>query len=461
AGVVTSSKNVQMDYLKKGVGLQNIPNTLSDDILQKILKACGNYSLFSFKRNMLAGTCTIHYHQVQSTLRCERLLHNLSIMNSKVQVTIPYKASITLQERQLGNQEIDKVTLILIKEYIQSAEMELNKVNVKGTPATVKEVNKDNVNVNVKGIPATVKEVNKNLKAQLSFAKKVQESQKIETKKVQGKLTQKSGSKSPIRRQKRSHSRSPKRRDRLNSRSPDRRKRKPDRKNRRSGSKSPDRRKRKSSSRSPDRRKRKSSSRSPDRRYKRSRSRSKDKLDKRKRSGSPDRSRERQRKESGNLEMSSVQEKRISSRSLSNNRERANDIEIIKEVSTGTKEQNIKSSITDAHEKHNEFSAVEACQLLIGFCDKIGIIGHSLKAVLEHTQSKCGNDPHKILEILSDEETQELFIIIAGKFKRLKEETQDSKIHANYMQAYIATNFLMESTKLHLEKSKLATYDNK
>ncbi|CAL4090809.1 unnamed protein product, partial [Meganyctiphanes norvegica] len=128
----------------------------------------------------------------------------------------------------------------------------------------------------------------------------------------------------------------------------------------------------------------------------------------------------------------------------------------IKQVdsSTATVAQGSNSGSKDIQKNHYEFSPIEACEFLMCFCDKIGVLGYSLRMVLEKTVM-FGNDSNMILESLCDSEIQELFIIIDDKLKNLREETQDEILLAVYAQANIAINFLMESTKLHLETSKL------
>ncbi|CAL4113458.1 unnamed protein product [Meganyctiphanes norvegica] len=107
----------------------------------------------------------------------------------------------------------------------------------------------------------------------------------------------------------------------------------------------------------------------------------------------------------------------------------------------------------------SNISVEGACQLLMSFCDKIGILGHSLRAALEKIQT-FRNDTHKIIESLSDPESQELLVLIAGKFKSLREGTQDKILLAKYIQACIAINFLLETTKLHSEKKSKLVVDS-
>ncbi|CAL4214348.1 unnamed protein product [Meganyctiphanes norvegica] len=188
--------------------------------------------------------------------------------------------------------------------------------------------------------------------------------------------------------------------------------------------------------------------------YRRSRSRSKDEIYRREQS----RIAYSLCTESDNLECGRVIKKRVysrspSSRKESNKRQRYGDIEIApNEVSNVTMSQNSNSD-NIVMKNPSEFSVVEACQFLMNFCDMIGILGHSLKVALEETL-KCGNDTFKILKSLNDLQSQDLLVLVANKFNRMQETTQDSILKAKYIQASIAAKFLMESTKLCWEKSK-------
>ncbi|CAL4058629.1 unnamed protein product, partial [Meganyctiphanes norvegica] len=177
-------------------------------------------------------------------------------------------------------------------------------------------------------------------------------------------------------------------------------------------------------------RSRKSRSKSPSRRYRQSRSRSRSRTV----SKSPGRRYIRSRNRSRTVSKSPGRRNRLS-RSKSRTRSRTN-------------------SKSPDRILCKEFSAVEACQLLMGFCNKIGFLGPSLKAALEKTQ-KYGNDSYMILESLSNIECQELLVIIADKFKSLREEAHDRTLQANYTQASIANAYLIESIKLHLKMSEM------
>ena len=84
----------------------------------------------------------------------------------------------------------------------------------------------------------TVNEAKKNLsveiaKVKIAFAKKAKEFEKAKSENVKEKISQKTSSKSPERRNRRSHSRSPNRKKRLDHKSPERGSRKLDQKDQR------------------------------------------------------------------------------------------------------------------------------------------------------------------------------------------------------------------------------------
>ena len=103
--------------------------------------------------------------------------------------------------------------------------------------------------------------------------------------------------------------------------------------------------------------------------------------------------------------------------------------------------KNKSSDSAEPKKNPNEFSTNEACQIKLGICNKIGILGHSLKMVLEKTH-KCGNNSHKIIESLCDPESKKVLNLIKVKLRKLKEETHNSTLLAKFIQASIAFNTL-------------------